>query len=218
MTDLSSSYEDAVTLWLRLLPSHPQMSAPQLVHPTDAYRQTRTRLMIVGQETLGWGDNDSVPRDKSVPDICAALRQGYRDFNLGGRYGHTPFWSASNRLFHALNPEATERAFIWTNLVKIDDGGKRPSPDIVEQTAALALLEAEVRAFEPQVVVFFTGPNYDALLQRTFRGVVLSHVAKSLARVEHPALPVNSFRTYHPRYLRMSKQWPVLDAIVEQCQ
>ena len=103
MTDLSSSYEHAVSLWLRLLPSHPQMSAPQLVHPTDAYRQTRTRLMIVGQETLGWGDNGSVPRDQSVPDICAALRQGYRDFNLGGGYGHTPFWSASNRLFHALN-------------------------------------------------------------------------------------------------------------------
>ncbi len=218
MIGLAETYEQAVTLWLRLLPSHPKLSAPQLVHPTDAYRHARVRLMIVGQETLGWGDNGSIPTNQSLSDICDSLRTGYRDFNLGGGIGHTPFWSASNRLFHALNAGAAERAFIWSNLVKMDDAGKRPGREIQDAIAELGLLQAEVREFEPEVVVFFTGPNYEALLLRTFPDAVLIPVGKSLARVEHPALPINSFRTYHPRYLRMSKQWSVLDSIVERCQ
>ena len=66
--------------------------------------------MIVGQETLGWGNNGSIATELSVPEGCEALKQGYRDFNLGWSLRHTPFWSASNRLFHVLNPGATERA------------------------------------------------------------------------------------------------------------
>lgn len=214
MHNLTATYNRAIELWTSLRTQHPALSAPLLVHPTDEYARSRTRLMIVGQETLGWGEGLNSAESPEV--LREKLQQGYRDFDLGANYKATPFWDASNQLYFGLNPSATSRAFIWTNLVKMDNARRRPGLEFESSISALNLLDAELAAFKPQVVVFFTGPRYDDLLLRTFAGATLTPVVKSLFRVEHPSLPIHSFRTYHPKYLRLSKQWSVLNEIVER--
>jgi hypothetical protein len=100
-------------------------------------------------------------------------------------------------------------AILWSNLNKVDDNGGPLSPDVeAEVLQRFPVLPQEVRIATADVVVFFSGPRYDRLIELTFSGVRFEPVALPepfLSRVIHPALPVLSFRTYHPNYLRRSK-------------
>ena len=215
ISDIEVRYERAVHDWARLRETHPQLSAPLLLNPPSEYFSLQNRLMIVGQETLGWGEELSA--DDSTSDLVAALRSGYSNFALGAGYRSTPFWAAANQLFKVLNPAATTRCYLWSNLVKMDDAGRRPNAELERVVADLGLLEAEIESYDPQVVIFFTGPYYDARLVATFPGAELVRHSKPVARLVHPNLPTRTFRTYHPRYLRMSRQWHALDEIADRC-
>ena len=146
------------------------------------------------------------------------LREWYRSFNLGEKYRSTPFWIAADHVFRSLNPAADSRAFVWSNLVKMDLGRSRVTPEVEERVAAFRLLQRDSSEFTPQVIVFFTGPRYDKRLETSFPGARLEAAGPLLARVVHPDLPLQTYRTYHPRYLRMSRHWDVLDDLISRCQ
>ena len=137
--ELQASYANAVTTWRQLRATHPALSAPLVVAPGTAYAATKTRLMIVGQETLGWGENCDV--GQPVGELVEVLEQWYRAFDLGAKYRSTPFWNAADQLFRRLNPETASRSFIWSNLVKMDSGGRRPPPVVDVNRATAAELE-----------------------------------------------------------------------------
>jgi hypothetical protein len=99
-------------------------------------------------------------------------------------------------------------SFVWNNLVKIGKNGLngRPAPVVLDwQDHLFDLLRQEVAILRPHVVLFFTGPYYDAFLARAFPGVRFDPVAprtvRQLARVRVDSLPEHSLRTYHPNYL-----------------
>jgi hypothetical protein len=161
--------------------------------------------MVVGQQTFGCGSAVS----SSVDDLLAE----YRSFYLGQHYRRTPFWQAARRLYRSLSPDGAEGAFLWTNLVKLDQFQSRPEAAVEDLVCDLRLLPAEMLITCPDVVVFFTGPNYDARLRRTFPGVVYQAQSREIAQLKHPGLPNRSYRTYHPAYLRRSRRWYVLDEI-----
>jgi hypothetical protein len=66
---------------------------------------------------------------------------------------------------------------LWSNLLKMDRRNARPSADAVDDLLRLRLLEREIEITRPDVVVFFTGDVKRA------------------------------FRTYHPNFLRLRRQW-----------
>lgn len=216
---LAAAYLDAVRRWRGLrsseVPGAPPISAPLVIDVPPGYEASQVRLMIVGQEALGWGEsiNPTLPAE----DVLNTLRSWYRDFDRGSRYKATPFWQAAMQIFMALNPAATSRVFLWSNLYKMDVGGRRPSPANEAAFDDAHLLRVETEALRPHVVVFFTGPSYDDRLLRCFPGAMLTPVSRALVRVSHPALPPLSFRTYHPKYLRMSRQWATLTQITSAC-
>lgn len=216
MADLQCEYECAVEIWTRLRAAHPALSAPHLVDVHPRYFSMPTRLMVVGQETLGWGE--MIDPTAPAPFVVTSLRTCYREFDLGSHYRRSPFWVAANQVFHALNPDAIERAFIWSNLVKMDNERKRPEPALEEVISEIPLLRCEISTWAPDVIVFFTGPRYDERLRRTFPGAELNAVTKEIAEVMHPSLPRRTLRTYHPSYLRRSRRWKVLDELASYCQ
>jgi len=216
MGDLARAYARAVTLWRELSETAPGLSAPFVVAPRSAYRRAAVRLLVVGQETFGWGEG--IDKDQPAEQLVEILRDWYRSFDLGAHYRSTPFWSAADHVFRALNPAADSRAFLWSNLVKMDFRRSRLAPEIEERVADLRLLQLEIAEFSPEVVVFFTGPRYDERLKRSFPGARFEPAGSLLFRVIHPDLPPRSFRTYHPRYLRMSRHWSVLDDLISQCR
>ncbi len=217
---LDSACFAAIDRWSTLraaeLPGTPALSAPLVVELPPGYDTSRVRVMIVGQETFGWGE--SLDYNKKPEETLETLKFWYRDFDRGARYRATPFWQAAGQIYAALNPGSDARAFIWSNLYKLDVGGRRPSAEREKEIDDAHLLQLEVAEWKPQVVVFFTGPQYDDRLLRCFPGATITPLSRALARVSHPDLPSASFRTYHPKYLRLSRQWATLTAITSMCE
>lgn len=67
-------------------------------------------------------------------------------------------------------------------------------------------MEEEIKIINPDIVLFLTGPNYDYYIKNQLKGVefktVENYGIRQFARVEYKSLPKNSFRIYHPVYLR----------------
>lgn len=202
---LRQAYAEAVPTLERISATHEGVSGPLLISVPSGYERAEVRLMIVGQQTNGW---------PSITVGLGELLRTYRDFDLGRSYTASPFWQASHQLFGGVNPEGPERAFLWSNLVRVDQHCERPKPEIEEAVSKLGLLSVELQLLKPDAVVFFTGPHYDERLCRTFAGIAYRELAPDVDRLEHPDLPVKSFRTYHPRYLWQAKKRAALEAIV----
>jgi hypothetical protein len=70
----------------------------------------------------------------------------------------------------------------------------------------------------PSVVLFFTGPKYNASLYSQFPGLELlemdGHDPSKTSMVRHPALPTRAWRTYHPQHLHYG-HWHILDDVLE---
>jgi len=207
MDEMTKIYRDALPSIERLGSQYHGVSGPLLMSVPDSYSKTSVRLMIVGQQTYGW---------PSITGWLNELLRTYEDFDLGREYTPSPFWQASHEVFRAANPNGPERAFLWTNLVRVDQHGERPCAEIEEAVSDLGLLNRELSLLEPHAVVFFTGPYYDDRLRRTFPGVQYRELASYVERLEHQDLPYKAFRTYHPRFLWQAKKRSAIDVIKKE--
>jgi hypothetical protein len=156
--------------------------------------------------------------DQLGEDPVAELMEWHGNRGRGDCWARTPFWQACHELNLWLNGGRTEPAFLWSNLVKVDEHGSRPDPAVEAAVSRLRLLPSEIRLANPQAVVFFTGPRSDDRLAETFRGVAFTSVPEGpapseMARLAHPDLPFHSYRSYHPRFLRMRGRWSTLERI-----
>jgi hypothetical protein len=189
-----------------------ELSPPLLIDPPAGYYTQSIRLFIIGKQTHTWYNERFLPECSDNP--IQTLMRIYRDeFRLGLGY-NSPFWTAVRVLEARLG--IAPGCVVWSNLNKVDQGKsgreeRRPVTDI--ETGLLThfpVLKQEIALAVPDVVVFFTGPDYDDLLERLFPKVVLSTIhgfeRRALARVEHPALPKKAFRSWHPGYLRRNKE------------
>jgi hypothetical protein len=201
------------------LGSLPQnVRAPLLLAVPDQYFKSPVRLAYIGQEPLGWGfGNVKTVRDfASVPNAVNELIAGYRNFRFaencpGNR--NSPFWQFFRKLASRLNVQP-----VWTNLVRFCvENAHQDSMSVLQSEPALraailqrqrGLLAAELEQLAPDVCVFVTGPRYDSILDDQFAGVRRHHVFgfgdHQFAKLSHPALPLRSFRLYHPGFLRRS--------------
>lgn len=198
----SSCFDDIV----KLRQQFSDLNWPHFIHVPKSYAKSAIPLMVVGQQTAGWGKGAF----SSVEDIV----NEYKHFDLGANYRSTPFWAAAGKLHKQLNPDADDNGYIWSNLNKLAQRKKRPTSVVESAAAKYCLLESEIRICKPQVVVFFTGPRYDEILKLNFANLKPEPLSKTITKIIHPSLPDHSYRTFHPKYLRMSKQWNVLDEIV----
>lgn len=195
---LHSLYQEHWPSIYKYMKKHSGLSGPTVMDISDAYFTSHTKLMIVGQQTYGWERGN-----------LEALLQAYRDFNFGEDWYRSPFWNMTSKIADILG--ISRHSIAWTNLVKCDYKSGRPPKDIEEKIqTAFPVLQKEISILSPDVLIFFTGPNYDERLKvslpGTFLDAVSSHKPRFLSRISNPRLPANSFRTYHPNYLRRSDQ------------
>ncbi len=203
----------------------PSLSNPFLIDAVDSYWKASIKVLFVGKETCGWGKYiDTVHREPQ--EAIYYLQNDYLQFRQEKRWAHTPFWRASNIIYTRFNPYGPEDGYMTSNLIKLDQNNTRPSPELEEIICSnFPLLSYEIKALDPDVVIFFTGPYYDERLKKTFAGAVLDTVDNLpldlLARIKHEKLPYHSYRTYHPGYslrgrkAKASRFDPVVDAIVK---
>ncbi len=201
-----------------------KISYPLLIHVFPEYQKTKTKLMIVGQQTRGWGWKNitkfwgTSKWDDSVEELIEELIKKYKGFHLGEKYYSTPFWHSAHKLFQKIEPSGPEYGFLWSNLIKIDQKGKDPK-DFIKETVcnSFPVLPLEIEVTRPDVAVFLTGPYYDKIIRQTFNGLnfdkIEGYKERTLARIVHYRLPKDSFRTYHPNYFIRSGKSHELDKV-----
>ncbi|MHB8057270.1 MAG: hypothetical protein ACYDHC_05175 [Desulfuromonadaceae bacterium] len=172
------------------------MEGPFLIAPDEAYWSARTKVVFVGQETNGWSSQDDISSQMAT----------YTRFDLGKSYYSSPFWNVIRKFESALTGSNFSSA--WLNFNRYDQEGGRPSWDnqcILSELDFLFL--EELKLLTPDIVIFFTGPNYDeriaALMEATYLPVK-NFPIRQLGEIKASEFKTIMFRTYHPNYLRRS--------------
>ena len=178
---------------------------PLLVSPPEDYFGSGLRIMYFGQETNGY--EGSYEGSRGIDHLLGVYKRFTTENNGFPRYGGQ-FWNAIKHFQGRFHVRDASTRYVWNNLIKIgkDHSKGRPSTKIMEwQFPWIDVVKKEVDILDPHVVIFFSGPNYDSLLKRTFEDAtfepVLGFELRKLAKVKSKYLPDNSFRTYHPGYL-----------------
>ncbi|MFZ4547319.1 MAG: hypothetical protein ACOYN4_07790 [Bacteroidales bacterium] len=196
----------------------------------EYYEKVNYKVLYIGQEASGGflgGVEDKVNTDEK-------LINKYKHFNMGKEEGNgkeyrrrSAFWRTVWAINQELNPELeNENCFLWTNVSKYcTTEGKPISYDdhawIVKE---MNILQEEIKIANPDVVIFFSGPNYDDKIciqfddSLVFEQVDETIPLRELARVKHRKLPENSFRTYHPKYLQIANKHYYIQLISGYCK
>lgn len=218
-----------------------RLSCPLLLSMGPTWPTSEHRLLLIGQETLGWdfrsGDYYDWPHPslasladfQSYDHAVPALVHGYAEFDFAKRQPanyRSPFWRAF-RLLREHSASSGTGEVLWSNLFRcsLDGGSVVNTATAAELQNILAfqqgLLGREITALRPTGVLFVTGPYYDFAINSEFPGAtwerVPSYDPRHVSRVVHPALPDRTFRTYHPNYLaRSQERWQWLSALASE--
>lgn len=201
MDDLSKMYAELERSGLT------DYSWPLLLHVCEEeYSKTPIKLMVIGQETNGWG-----AKLEKAEDVVPSMGV-YEGFNLGRSYNST-FWQWAHKINGMLgNPDTN--CFVWNNILKFGKECEKGSPEhyVAElENKYFNLIADEMSILKPDVCIFLTGPSYDAEIKSKFPDVELlgfeGYKDKELAQLKSKDLPAHSYRTYHPGYGGRYPEW-----------
>lgn len=194
-------------------PSSMKPTSPLLIAvDEERYFNADIKVMIVGQETNSWhGEFGS----KSIDQLFQFYDRFYNQDRVGSGFkGYTgPFWDFYREFATQLEAKEKDKkvAFIWNNIIKIGNhtrnaGTPRKSIRDIEREH-FHVFKEEVKILKPDIILFIAGPNYDKYIMRYFADISYSAVSsdykkRALAKLTSTDLPVKTFRTYHPSYLR----------------
>lgn len=214
-----------------------KMSPPLLLMPQRKWFSSRERILVVGQETLGWKKTNiqSFEDYAKTPDAIDTLQNAYVDFCFAenkARHKNSPFWRAYRQVRKAFDTsiEGIDTNVLWTNLYKVSNNGKSwyrknnyQDRKSVEK-ALKSFLRREIDILNPTGIIFFTGPRYDKYLVESFDGKVEYspvddiHPVRQISKLDIDYLRVPVYRTYHPNYLQRAKKNCYIEIIVRGLQ
>ena len=187
------------------------------------YNKMKYKILIVGQENNGYG-YETEPKKSMLFTL---------DFQNGRYYDNAPFFSFPYSFCASINDcdneKYSKKSYLaWVNLKEFsfETSSKKPlnekAQNIIDNE--YNILEEEIKIINPDIVLFLTGPKYDyhIEIEKQLKGVEFKTVENyqigQFARVEHKSLPKNSFRIYHPVYLRRrSLENNYLEKLKKEC-
>ena len=212
--DLRELYDSVWRGLMDRVPKDAGVSLPLFIDPPHAYFSANLRLMIVGQETGGWGDLHGL----AAGDPIKRCQQLHHDVVTNPkRLGD--FHRAARKLQGLLAPDVPRGGFIWANLFPCAQRERRPTEAVAKELLKLRVLPMEVRILQPKAVVFFTGKTqpYQEALDTLFPGATYPPCAGVdpllVCRVQHRDLRTDAFRTDHPGSLRWKGKWSVIEQL-----
>lgn len=175
------------------------------------YKNADLRIMIFGQETNSWETEVSkieIPLDESCNHVGATVDE-FMKAHLKHRSKtdlKTPFWFAFktiNELTHDMNCEV-----VWNNIYKIGNKAKnknRPHEQIRKlENEYFDVIHHEISILQPDVLLFLTGPAYEARVDKKF-GIVDNQSFSNIEKRKLAKLSISNgilaYRTYHPGHL-----------------
>ena len=186
------------------------------------YEKMKYKILIVGQENDGWGIEDNA-RLSMFATLDFLDSKDYND--------RRPFFSFPYKFCKSINnlgdiQDSKKTYFTWVNLREFSFN-EAPKTSLSKEAQNIIdnefnILEEEIKIINPDIVLFLTGHKYDYHIEKQLKGVefktVENYTERQFARVEHEALPKNSFRIYHPLYLRYRKlENEYLERLKKEC-
>ncbi|MFZ6648493.1 hypothetical protein ACO0LO_22405 [Undibacterium sp. TJN25] len=173
---------------------------------SDAYLESRLKLMIVGKETRAWtGGLHRAAGFRDEQSYVEFSMQAHADFLLMQPQKHKffQFYRQAVNAVAVTEPAAGNNA-VWANLFCVSSNANSPTDlpaaifrDIRDMSRALLL--AQVDILKPDAILFVTGPGYDRYLKEFFAitdGIV--HEPRALWSFRANGIP--AFRTHHPQW------------------
>lgn len=187
------------------------------------YEKMKYKILIVGQENDGWGIEDNA-RLSMFATLDFLDSKDYND--------RRPFFSFPYKFCKSINnlediKDSKKTYFTWVNLREFSFD-ETPKTSLGKEAQSMIdnefnILEEEIKIINPDIVLFLTGPDYDFDIEKQLKGVefktVENYHIREFARVEHEALPKNSFRIYHPNRIRFIKEGykKYLESLKKEC-
>ncbi len=174
------------------------LPGPFLMSPNSLYSRQKQRLLIIGQQTKGWTYDLDIEKQLL----------NYESFNVGVNYYPSPFWNITRKLEKAIGNDPLSCA--WTNINKFDLEEDRPYGEFEQAISKLdPILVDEIKIIKPEVCMFFTGPDFDYRIKNIFANIEFVGIGgwnvRQFCRLKHKDLPEMSFRSYHPKALRIQQ-------------
>ena len=184
---------------------------PLMLKVNNDWVKADLKVMVFGQENNIWGGefgNDGA--------FCGQINEIiniYEKFYLNDEMYACPFWNEYRNLRNQIKKQDKNISFLWNNVVKIGRLGIGCLPEIHKITTEnFNVISDEINILKPDVLIFFTGPNYD------------NKIFDSLGK--HSKISIGNFnprqiceikfdtdynlkysiRTYHPGYLYRNKE------------
>lgn len=229
MNELIYLYKKYWNDLIELKKQYQNLSEPLLINIDDSYLKQKTRLFVVGQQTNGWSVGEKEMGSSEDSRHIDELIQGYKDFrfNLGPKKWRSLFWPTVRKIETKL--QINQGGIVWSNINRMDykkTGGKRGRPpENIERILyeKLPLLPQEIRLAKPHLIIFFTGPYYDNIINALFNNPEMTSFPdkeiRKLAKVNLKGYNLKAYRTYHPNYLRLQKlEKDFIELIIEDFQ
>lgn len=176
---------------------------PFLIRCPDSYEMAPKKIMFCGQETLNWYkegyDNPEVDYHK--------IRGIYNAFVNTNHGNNSPYWNFQKRIRNTF----PKIGYINNNIVKI---GKKYSPGCDDRINDLALkyfpvIRREIEILKPDLIIFFTGPNYDFRIKKALGEFYTEHLDKKFEcwdriKFQDTSLP-SAIRLNHPAWIVRNK-------------
>jgi len=197
----------------------------------ENYHNADLRIMTFGQETNSWEhevNSELIPIDQSIDFIeetVVTFMDHYNRFlndKLTKKGKKSPFWNAHSKILKKLKNSKVE--IVWNNIYKIGNKSKnhnKPHSNIRQmENASFDVISKEIEILKPDVLIFFTGPNYEKRVNKKFQINKMIEVSSDISKSELAKFflenGILSYRTYHPNYLQRKKKMDYLKLITDE--
>ena len=175
------------------------------------YENSDIKLMVFGQETNSWYEDFNNDLEKTLKLYDIFFNNGYAQKEYG-----SPFWQGINRFIELLKEKKPKKkiGIVWNNLIKIgcsERNANRPPEYLYKiEKEYFKIINEEIKIFKTDIILFLSGPDYDSSIQSNFENIKFNAISKKYDTRKIAKLSFenhkNIYRTYHPKYLRMSKK------------
>ena len=176
----------------------------------EDWKNADIRLMFFGKEPNWWGGECNEEAKPERPGINCLLKTYDIYFNKEGCWENpTPFFRGVGLFIELLQkkyPQPKKISLVWNNIIKIGkEGIGHPGSNIYRiEREYFSVIKDELKILKPNLVLFFTGHDYDDVIKDNFGEQELSKIGtypkEEISKVCIDSVPF-AFRTYHSGYL-----------------
>jgi hypothetical protein len=170
------------------------------------YEKADLRVVIFGQETNDWVGvfNPDTDPDEGIEELMDLYDRFFED-----RWLKSSFWNGFWKFTRMLESKFPDKkiSFVWNNIIKMGKAGEmgRPPAYIYDiEQKHFSVVKEELDILKPDVLLFLTGPNYDARIEDKLGKLTFepfsSYNERTIAKVKLPYTDF-AYRTYHPNYI-----------------